>query len=118
MPLLRRFMRRKKETPETHPQPLPPGTYVLSLEVKSDYHDVPFHVFYPTPFDKITVLKHRQRAHYWFVPGWYIGPFEEGGVIRGQIYKPLVEDKDKEFVLYHVRTQDRDANVHFSVEGT
>jgi hypothetical protein len=89
---------------------------VLPITVKDEYDPIPYHVYHPTPYDKITILRHRTRAHEWFVAGWYLRALVEGERITGQLYRPVTTDRDKEVVLAQVRTQDREANVHFSLD--
>lgn len=110
-----RLTHRKPEPLEPVPEPLPPGTYVLSITAKQEYQAIPYHVYHPTPYDKITVLRHRTRPHEWLVAGWYLRPVTEGESVTGQVYRPVTTDRDKEVVLSQVKTQDREANVRFSL---
>jgi hypothetical protein len=109
-----RLTQRKPEPLEFVPEPLPPGTYVWPVTAKREYEAVPYHVYHPTPYDKITVLRHRGRPHEWLVAGWYVRPLTEGRRVTGQVYRPVTGDRDKEVVLAQVKTQDREADIRFA----
>lgn len=113
--LWHRFAHHQSEPREPALDTVPEDTYVFPLAVKNEYDPVPVHIYHPTPYDKITVLRHRQRPHEWFCAGWYVRPYREAGAVRGQIYRPIVADRDKEIVFAQVKLQDKEANLRFSL---
>jgi hypothetical protein len=89
---------------------------ILPVSVKKDYDSVPVHVFHPTPYDTITVLRNRKDSHRWFVAGWYLGLSKHEGQVEGLIYRQVITNQDREVVLAEIRRHDEDANVSFELQ--
>lgn|SRR3990172_10603870 len=110
-----RLRRRRAKGTERVTDVVPTGAYVFPLRLKAEYEAVPLHAYHPTPYNKITVLRRRERKHEWLCLGWYVDLYREQGTITGQIYRPLVTDQDKEVVLAAVKAQDKEANLRFGL---
>jgi len=107
--------KRRRVSPHTEVKKLPEGALLIPIGIKEDYEAVPLHVYYPTPFDKVTILKHKRQPHLWLCLGWYLGLQTEQENVMGQIYKPVVNEQDRQAIMAQVRAQDREANIQFAV---
>ncbi len=108
---------RKKADPSTQEStPIPLGAHVVPTSVKQEYDIVPFHVYHPNPYDAITMLRHKKRAHEWLVAGWYIDTYRERGTVKGLMYRKVQTDQDKEAVINELKKQDKEAIAKFSLD--
>ncbi len=93
---------------------VPAGAQLIPMEVKKQYEPNPVHLYHPTPYSAITVLRNRAQAHEWLVCGWYLDTYREHGVVKGLIYKEVASNEDKEHVVTELKKLDKEANVRFS----
>ena len=85
------------------------------MEVKRQYERNPIHIYNPTPYNAITILKGKKEPHGWFVCGWYLDTFRDQGVVKGLIYRMVDKDEDKEHVLAELKKVDKEANAKFAL---
>jgi hypothetical protein len=95
---------------------IPEGGYVLPLSIKQQYDTVPIIIYYPNPYDAISVLKNSKDPHQWLVAGWYLGVYKERGKVAGLMYKPVKEKADIDQVTSQVKIKDKDSVVHIAPE--
>jgi hypothetical protein len=88
---------------------------ILPLSIKQEYESVPLHIFHPSPYDTITVLRSRKVPHAWLVAGWYAGLSRKDERVEGLVYRRVVTNQDKEVVLAEIRRRDKEANVSFGL---
>ena len=108
-----RAPRKSSDPPDA---PLPENATVLPISVKAEYDSVPVHVFHPTPYDTITVLRSRKDSHRWFVAGWYLGLSKREGQVKGLIYRRVVASQDRDVVLAEIKRFDKEASVSFELQ--
>ena len=94
---------------------VPPGAHVVPMEVKKQFESNPVHVFHPTPYTAVTVLRNRKNPHDWLACGWYLDTFREHGAVKGLVYKQVTSEEDKQHVIAELKKLDKDAVVRFSV---
>ena len=88
---------------------------MIPMEVKRQYERNPTHIYHPTPYNAITVLKGKKEPHEWLVCGWYLDTFRDNGVVKGLIYRMVDKGEDKEHVLAELKKVDKEANAKFAV---
>ena len=94
---------------------IPAGAQMVPMEVKKQYEMNPVHIYHPTPYNAITVLRSRKQTHDLLVCGWYLDTYREDGAVRGLVYRAVTSDGDKEHVLTELKKLDKDANVKFEL---
>ena len=94
---------------------IPPGAQMIPMDVKKRYEPNPVHIYHPTPYNAITVLRDRKQTHDWLVCGWYLDTFREHGVVKGLIYRTVASDEDKEHVMAELKKLDKEASIKFGV---
>ncbi len=93
---------------------IPNGAHLLPTAMKSQYENIPFHVYHPTPHDAITILR-RKNSHEWLVCGWYIDTLRDGNQVKGLLYRQVVAEPDKEAVMLELKKHDKEATAKFSL---
>jgi len=94
---------------------IPPGAQMIPMEAKKRYEPNPVHIYHPTPYNAITVLRDRKQTHDWLVCGWYLDTFREHGVVKGLIYRAVASDDDKEHVMTELKKLDKEASIKFAL---
>lgn len=105
----------RKQTQVSGLESVPAGAQMIPMEVKRQYETNPVHIYHPTPYNAITVLRNRKQNHDWLVCGWYLDTFRERGAVKGLVYKAVASEEDKEHVLTELKKLDKEANVKFSL---
>ena len=77
---------------------VPAGAQMIPMDVKKQYETNPVHIYHPTPYNAITVLRNKKQAHDCLVCGWYLDTLREHGVVKGLVYRAVASDGDKEHV--------------------
>jgi hypothetical protein len=108
--------RRKTEPAADQSTLIPQGAHVIPTSLKQEYDTIPFHVYHPNPYDAITILRHKKKAHEWLVAGWYIDTYREGGKVKGLMYRRVDSDQDKEVVLNELKKKDKEVIARFSLD--
>lgn len=90
---------------------VPPGAQMIPMEVKRQYEPNPVHIYHPTPYNSITVLRNRKQTHEWLVCGWYLDTYREHGAVKGLVYRAVSSDEDKEYVMTELKKLDKEAAV-------
>lgn len=93
---------------------VPPDAQMIPMEVKKQYEMNPVHIFHPTPYTAITVLRNRKQNHEWLVCGWYLDTFREHGTVKGLVYRAVVKEADKDHVAAEIKKLDKEATVKFT----
>ena len=94
---------------------VPPGAHMITMEVKKRYEPNPVHIYHPTPYNAITVLRDRKQTHEFLVCGWYLDTFRERGAVKGLVYRSVASDEDKEHVMTELKKLDKEASVKFGL---
>ena len=94
---------------------VPAGAQMIPMEVKKQYEEKPIHIYHPTPYNAITVVRNRKETHDLLVCGWYLDTYREHGVVKGLVYRAVATDEDKEHVVAELKKLDKDANVKFAL---
>lgn len=94
---------------------VPPGAQLIPMDVKRQYEANPVHIFHPTPYSAITVLRNRKQEHEWLVCGWYLDTFREHRAVTGLVYKAVSSGEDKEHVVGELKKLDKDAVIKFGL---
>ncbi len=94
---------------------VPPGAQMVPMEVKRQYEANPVHIYHPSPYNAITVLRSTDQPHDWLVCGWYLDTYREKGAVKGLVYRAVASDEDKAHVLAELKNLDKDANVKFAL---
>jgi hypothetical protein len=105
----------KKTTEVSGLESLPAGAQMIPMDVKKQYEMNPVHIYHPTAYNVITVLRNKKQPNDWLVCGWYLDTFREHGVVKGLVYKALASDEDKEHVITELKKLDKDAVVKFAL---
>jgi hypothetical protein len=105
----------RKATQISGLESVPTGAQMIPMEVKKQYELNPVHIYHPTPYNAITVLRNKKQPHDWLVCGWYLDTFREHGVVTGLVYRAVTSDEDKEHVMTELKKLDKDASIKFSL---
>jgi hypothetical protein len=105
----------RKPTQTSGLESVPAGAQLIPMEVKSQYEMNPVHIYHPTPYNAITVLRNKKQTHDWLVCGWYLDTFREHGVVKGLVYRAVASDEDKEHVMTELKKLDKEASIKFSL---
>lgn len=105
----------KKRMPKSGLESVPAGAQMIPMEVKKHYEANPVHIYHPTPYNAITVLRNRKQPHDWLVCGWYLDTFRDHGVVKGLVYRAVASEEDKEHVLTELKKLDKEAIIKFSL---
>ena len=103
----------RKRTQPSGVESVPPGAQVIPMDTKRQYETNPVHIYHPTPYNAITVLRNRKQAHQYLVCGWYLDTFREHGVVKGLVYRAVASDEDKEHVVTELKKLDKEAVIKF-----
>lgn len=93
---------------------MPDGAQVVPMEVKKEYEPNPVHIYHPTPYNAITVLRSKKQPNEWLVCGWYVDTYRQRGAVKGLIYRAVAAEEDKEYVTSELKKLDKDASVKFA----
>lgn len=105
----------RKTTQVSGLKSVPTGAQLIPMEVKKQYEMNPVHIYHPTPYNAITVLRNRKQAHDLLVCGWYLDTFRENGVVKGLVYRAVTAEEDKEHVSTELKKLDKEANIKFAL---
>jgi len=94
---------------------VPAGAQMIPMDVKKQYEMNPVHIYHPSPYNAITVLRSRKQTHDWLVCGWYLDTFREHGVVKGLVYRTVASDEDREHVMTELKKLDKDASIKFAL---
>ena len=94
---------------------IPPGAQVIPLEVKRLYEPNPVHIYHPTPYNAITVLRSKAQPHEFLVCGWYLDTHRQHGIVKGLIYRSVASGEDRDHVTAELKKLDKDASLRFSL---
>jgi hypothetical protein len=94
---------------------IPAGAQLIPMDVKKQYEPNPVHLYHPTPYNVITVLRNRKQAHDWLVCGWYLDTYREHGVVKGLVYRAVASGEDREHVMAELKKLDKEASVKFAL---
>ena len=109
------FARQQRPRPVLGLESVPPGAQMIPMDTKRLFETNPVHLFHPTPYNAITVLRTKKDPHDYLVCGWYLDTFREHGTVKGLVYRAVASDEDKEHVLAELKKLDADAVVRFTV---
>jgi hypothetical protein len=105
----------RKRTQVSGLEAVPTGAQMVPMDLKRQYEANPVHIYHPTPYNAITVLRNRKQPHDYLVCGWYLDTFREHGVVKGLVYRTVAAEKDREHVMTELKKLDKDASIKFSV---
>lgn len=105
----------RKPTQVSGLESIPAGAQMIPMEVKKLYEMNPVHIYHPTPYNAITVLRNKKQNHEWLVCGWYLDTFREHGVVKGLIYRAVASEEDKEHVVTELKKLDKEASIKFAL---
>ncbi len=105
----------KKPAPVAGMEAIPPGAQLVPMETKKLYEPNPVHIYHPTPYNAITVLRSRTQPHEFLVCGWYLDTYRQHGVVKGLVYRAVASGEDREHVSAEVKKLDKDASISFSL---
>lgn len=105
----------RKTTQVSGLESIPTGAQLIPMDVKKSYETNPVHIYHPTPYNAITVLRSRKQSHDWLVCGWYLDTYREHGVVKGLVYKAVASEEDKEHVMTELKKLDKEASIKFSL---
>jgi hypothetical protein len=105
----------RKPTQLSGLESVPAGAQLITMDVKKQYEMNPVHIYHPTPYNAITVLRNKKRANDWLVCGWYLDTLREHGVVKGLVYRAVSSDEDREHVIIELKKLDKEANIKFGV---
>jgi len=105
----------RKRTQTSGVESVPAGAQMIPMEAKRQYEMNPVHIYHPTPYNAITVLRNKKQAHEWLVCGWYLDTFREHGVVKGLVYRAVASDEDKEHVVTELKKLDKEAVIKFGL---
>ena len=105
----------KKHRQASGLETVPSGAQMVPMDVKKQYEANPVHIYHPTPYNAITVLRKRKQEHDWLVCGWYLDTFRERGTVKGLVYRAVTAEEDKEHVTTELKKLDKDAIIKFSL---
>jgi len=84
------------------------------MGLKTQFETNPVHIFYPNPYNAITVLRNRKQPHDFLVCGWYLDTYRENGAVKGLVYREVGADPDREHVTTELKKLDKEATVRFA----
>jgi hypothetical protein len=105
----------RKPTQLSGLESVPAGAQLITMDVKKQYEMNPVHIYHPTPYNAITVLRNKKQTHDLLVCGWYLDTLREHGVVKGLVYKAVSSDEDKEHVMTELKKLDKDASIKFAL---
>jgi len=105
----------RKPTQLSGLESVPAGAQLITMDVKKQYEMNPIHIYHPTAYNVITILRNKKQTHDLLVCGWYLDTLRERGVVKGLVYKAVSSDEDKEHVMTELKKLDKEANVKFGV---
>ena len=80
---------------------------MIPMEVKKQYETNPVHIYHPTPYNAVTVLKNKKQPHELMVCGWYLDTLRERGVVKGLVYRQVTSEEDKQHVIAELKKLDK-----------
>ena len=102
-PLFQPRTAKGKDRPTAGLETVPEGAHVVPTEVKTRYEAHPTHLYHPTPYSAITVLRGKADPHDWLVCGWYLDTYRQHGAVKGLVYRMVSSKEDREFVTGELR---------------
>jgi hypothetical protein len=105
----------KKRTQVSGLESVPAGAQMIPMDVKRQYEANPIHIYHPTPYNAITVLKNKKQPHDMLVCGWYLDTLRDHGVVKGLVYRAVAAEDDKEHIMTELKKLDKDASIKFSL---
>jgi len=105
----------RKPTQVSGLESVPVGAQMIPMEVKKQYEPNPLHIYHPTPYNAITVLRSKKQAHDLLVCGWYLDTYREHGAVKGLVYRAVASDEDKEHVMAELKKLDKEASIKFGL---
>ncbi len=105
----------KKQRQASGLESIPAGSQMIPMEAKREYETNPVHIYHPTPYNAITVLRNKTQTHDMLVCGWYLDTYRERGVVKGLVYRAVASDEDKEHVIAELKKLDKDASIRFAL---
>ncbi len=106
---------KKKKKQVSGLESIPEGAQMIPMDLKKQYETNPVHIYHPTPYNAITVLRNRKQTHDWLVCGWYLDTFRDSGVVKGLVYRAVASDEDKQHVTTELKKLDKDASIKFAL---
>ncbi len=94
---------------------IPAGAQMIPMDVKKQYEEKPVHIYHPTPYNAITVLRNKKQTNEWLVCGWYLDTYREHAIVKGLVYRAVTSDEDKEHVMTELKKLDKEANIKFAL---
>jgi hypothetical protein len=94
---------------------IPSGAQMIPMDVKKQYEPNPIHIYHPTPYNAITVLRNKKQTHDWLVCGWYLDTYRERGSVKGLVYRAVASDEDKEYVMTELKKLDKESSIKFAL---
>ena len=107
--------RTKRVTPASGLESVPAGAQMIPMTVKAGYEPNPVHIYHPTPYSAITVLRDKKQPHDLLGCGWYVDTYRERGEVKGLIYKTVSSEEDRQHVVAELKKLDKDANARFGL---
>jgi hypothetical protein len=92
---------------------VPTGAQMIPMEVKKLFEPNPVHIYHPTPYNAITVLRSKKQTHEWLVCGWYLDTYREHGVVKGLIYRAVASDATNAHVFTDLKKLSKKACLKF-----
>jgi hypothetical protein len=105
----------RTEKPAAGLATIPEGAHLIPTDVKKQYEANPTHLYHPTPYNAITILRSKANPHDWLVCGWYLDTYRENGAVKGLVYRMVSSNEEKEFVAAELKKVDKEAVVRFSL---
>jgi hypothetical protein len=93
---------------------VPTGAQMIPMDVKKLYEPNPVHIYHPTPYNAITILRNKKQTHEWLVCGWYLDTYREHGLVKGLVYRAVASNEDREHVMTELKKLDKEANIKFA----
>jgi len=109
------FSRETKPRPTYGLEAVPAGAQVITMDVKKQFEANPVHIYHPTPYNAITVLRNKKQSSDFLVCGWYLDTLRDHGVVKGLVYRSVASQEDKEHVIAELKKLDKEASVRFTV---
>jgi hypothetical protein len=106
---------KRKPTQVAGLESIPTGAHMIPMEVKKLYEPNPVHIYHPTPYNAITILRNKKQTHEWLACGWYLDTYREHGVVKGLVYREVASEEDRGHVITELKKLDKDASVKFSL---
>jgi hypothetical protein len=94
---------------------VPSDAQMVPMDVKRRYETNPVHLYHPTPYNAITVLRSKKQPQEWLVCGWYLDTYREHDVVKGLVYRTVSSEEDRQYVIAELKKLDKDAEIKFGL---